>query len=66
MDLIEEISRYPGIMDKVKQLGKVKENFLNKKLMAEATELWQRMGWSLFGAYSTRYERGSSMVIRMI
>ena len=42
MNLIEEISRYPGIMDKAKQLGKVKENFLNKKLMAEATELWQR------------------------
>ena len=42
MDLIEEISLYPGIMDKVKQLGKVKGNFMNKKLMAEATELWQR------------------------
>ncbi|MCR5701338.1 MAG: hypothetical protein K6G76_04235 [Lachnospiraceae bacterium] len=42
MDLNEEISRYPGIMDKVKQLGKVKENFLNKKRMAEAVELWQR------------------------
>ncbi len=42
MDLNEEISRYPGIMEKVKQLGKVKENFLNKKRMAEAIELWQR------------------------
>ena len=42
MDLNEEISRYPGIAGKVNQLGKVKENFLNKKNMAEAIALWQR------------------------
>ena len=42
MDLLEEINRYPGIADKVNKLGKVKGNLLNKKLMAEAVELWQR------------------------
>lgn len=42
MDLNEELSRYPNIAEKAKQMGKIKEGFFNKKRYAEAVELWQR------------------------
>ncbi len=42
MDYFQTLEMYPAIMAKAREMGKVAKNFMNKKLIDQAAQLWAR------------------------